>query len=224
MCSVLRSTAAILIVGLALLGSLSSSQSQGRDIDILTRHIDDLEIKQPNIILALSAIANEYGVPIGLEAARETGEPAREVDLRLKNATLREVLVALVKQDSRYGWTVTRGVVNVYPTRHHDPLLRDLLGTKLGGFSIGDNPTTYRLRHSILELAEIKSKLEKAKVTPFVVALTGADYEKVGKQFSLHTSDVTLQQLLNQIVREGEIKFWFLNRYGKDKEFLILNF
>jgi hypothetical protein len=105
-----------------------------------------------------------------------------------------------------------------------DDLLKDLLGTKIQSLRIGKNPTTYAVRNSIVSVPEIKSKLKAANVTPFIVGVSGVDFERMGDDFSLSVSDVTLQELLNRIVRQSGVKFWILNRYGEQNELLILNF
>jgi hypothetical protein len=198
---------------------------QIRKDEILKHHFDVVTITQPNIILALGGIANENGLPVGLEVAGTQPEnPEREINISLKNTTLQDVLNEIVKQDPRYRWTSNGGVIHVYPMTDRDPLLQDLLETNLSAFMATSDGTTYRLRSRILDLPEIKSKLEKAKVTPFTIALTGADYGKLGDGFSLRVANVTLQSLLDQIILRSAQKFWMLNRVGRSNEFLVLNF
>jgi len=216
---------ALSIVSIVLAGPHSNG-CQINETDVLDHRFDELSVKESSIVLALSRIATEYRVPIGLEvAAKQPETPGREITLNLENTTLRGVMNAIVKQDSRYRWTATGDVVYVYPIAGRDPLLRDLLATNLGEFAVERDCTSYRLRDRIPELPEIKGKLARAKVSPFVIAWRGADREKLGSDcFSLHVSDVTLHHLLDQIIKQSNQKFWMLNRYGKTYEYVILNF
>jgi hypothetical protein len=218
----LHRLSAVLIVTLI---ALACVPAQTRESEILDHHFDVVKIKQANLILALSTLANENGLPIGLEvAAARPNSLEREINLDLKNSTLRDVLNAMVRQDSRYAWTSRGGTIYVYPTIDRDPLLLDLLATSLREFTVVSDRTTYRLRARILDLPEIKVKLQEAKASPFVIALTGADYGKLGDDFSLHVSDVTLKSLLDQIILHSAQKFWVLNRVGESKEYVVLNF
>lgn len=216
----------LLALSIIALTSLISAHAQVRENDILDHYFDAVTISEPSITLALTGIANENGLPIGLEvAAAQPESPEKEINLTLKNSTLRDVLNEIVKQDPRYTWTSNRGVIYVYPASDRDPLLRDLLATHLSEFTVEKDCTSYRLKDRILELPEIKAKLARAKVSPFVIAWRGANHEKLGSDcFSLHVSDVTLHHLLDQIVKQSDQKFWMLNRYGKNNEFVILNF
>ena len=219
-----------LIGGRCLAGALALvcaqlCHAQGKETSILDERVKAITIREPTINLALSTIAREYHVPIGVEMAVKKKEQLdQEIAISLKDGTLRDLLNAVVKQDRTYNWKIVDEVVNVYPRDNHDPLLEDLLNTKIERFALGDNPTIYRIRNDIVELPEIRSKLEKARVTPHIVAYTGIDFERVGREFSMGVSNVTLQRLLNQIIRQSGVKFWILNRFGENNEWLILNF
>lgn len=217
--------AVLLALSIIALTTLISGHAQVRENDILDHHFDVVTIREPSIILALTGIANENGLPIGLEvAAAQPESPGREINLTLKNTILRDVLNEIVKQDPRYRWTSNRGVIYVYPATDRDPLLQDLLATNLSEFTVERDCTTYALRSRILELPEIKAKLERAKVSPFVIAWRGADHGKLGDGFSPKVANVTLKSLLDQIILRSAQKFWMLNRFGKTNEFLLLNF
>lgn len=212
----------------AVLLTLACAQlchGQGAGDDVLARRVKAFTLKEPNINLALSAIAREYRVPIGVEmAAKGKGYRDKEIDIAISDGTLRDVLNAVIEADPRYVWRTTDGVVNVYPKAERDELLKDLLETKVQNLSFGNNPTLYKIRNSIVELPEIKSKLERARVTPFIVAITGVAFERPGGGFSMSVSDLTLQEVLNHVIKQSEVKFWILNRFGDDNELLVLNF
>ena len=213
------------ILILLLLACVQQSHGQSKDSNILNRHIKDLTIRDQNINLALSRIAGDYHIPIGLEMVPgEGGAVEKNIKLDIKDSTCREILDAIVEQDDRYEWKLTDGVVNVYPKANRDAILQDVLATKVKRFSLDKNTSLYRARVNIVEVPEIKSKLKDHQITPFIVAFTGIDYQKLGNDFSMNVSDVTLQEILNQIIKQSATKYWIVNRYGENHEFLILNF
>ena len=215
----------LLALTIIALTSFISVRAQVRENEILDHHLHVVTIREPGLILALTGIANDNGLPIGLEvAAAQPESPGREINLTLENTTLRDVLNEIVKQDPRYRWISNRGVIYVYPATDRDPLLQDLLATNLSEFTVERDCTTYALRSRILELPEIKAKLARAKVSPFVIAWRGADRGKLGDGFSPKVANVTLKSLLDEIILRSPQKFWVLNRFGKDNEYVVLNF
>jgi|GEM_PF-4007907 hypothetical protein len=215
----------LLTIAIVVLTSLTSARSQTRESNTLDHHFDSVTIKEASIILALNGIANDNSLPIGLEvAAAQPESPEREINLTLKDTTLRTVLNEIIKQDSRYTWISDGGVIYFYAKLDRDPLLQDLLATNLGEFTIGGDRTTSQVRNRILELPEIKAKLERAKVSPLVIFWRGADHGKLEDGFSSQIANVTLKSLLDQIILHSTQKFWMLNRYGKSNEYVVLNF
>src|ERR1700758_868385 len=84
--------------------------------DVLDQRVKDLSLKQPTINLALSSIAREYGIPIGIEMeAKGRGPNKIGVDIFIADGTIRDVLNAITKQNPDYTWEANDGVVNFYP-------------------------------------------------------------------------------------------------------------
>lgn len=48
---------------------------------------------------------------------------------------MREILDSIIKQESDYKWEIRDGVVNIYPARAKDEILRTFLDTKIKNFS-----------------------------------------------------------------------------------------
>jgi hypothetical protein len=199
-------------------------QSQSTDNDILGQHVEQVTINEPSVLLALKTIANDYRIPIGFEGKTKDNplfDPPILVSIQY--GTLRDVLDAVLAQDKRYRWNTIDGVVNVYPEANRDEVLMGLLDTRIREFVLPKNPTLLGARSAIVELPEIKSELEKARMTaPLIVVYTG-HFRRL-KDFSMRESNVTLREILNKIVAGSQAKFWVLNRWGKDNEELILNF
>lgn len=83
----------------------------------------------------------------------------------------------------------------------------------------------FTLKGNILALPEVKAKLDQAQVTPSTSTFFGTgDRSEAGKGFTLRMSDATLREVLNQIIRTSETRFWVLNKSGEDEPTLVLNF
>src|ERR1051326_3075921 len=80
------------ILILLLLACVQQSHGQSKDSNILNRHIKDLTIRDQNINLALSRIAGDYHIPIGLEMVPgEGGAVEKNIKLDIKDSTCREI-------------------------------------------------------------------------------------------------------------------------------------
>lgn len=192
---------------------------------LLEQRIEHLVIKEQDIKTVLSGMAHDYGIPIGLELAPTKNKSDEQlITINVQNKTLREVLEIIIKQSPNYQWAVTGEVVNFYPKTNRDEFLEDLLKTRVGNFIIPVGMNRLRMREAITNIPEVKSKLEVAKVTPTHLGFTGADFRRVGEEFALNLSNVTLRDILNQIVCASDSKFWIVNRWGEHNEFLIVNF
>jgi len=161
-------------------------------------------------------------VPIGLEVARG-GTKSPEIYLNFRDANLRQVLDAIVAKDGRYEWTLHNGVVNVTPRADRDVLLRDILDTKVREFSIKKGTNSFDLRLALANLPEVKRKLEEADVTAKISAFTNADSQDL-KDLRLAITDTTFRDILNQIIKTSDLKYWIVNRDGAHGEYLILSF
>jgi hypothetical protein len=212
------------LVAVLVLGA-TDLRAQVSDQELLNTRIEQFEVKEQSINLVLAKIAYDYGVPIGLVMGPEKEKPVRKsITISLQDGRLKELLNAVTEQDSRYEWKVVEGVINVSPKVNRDPFLEDLLVTRIQHFYLDQDSNRYRLRNDIMDLGEIKVKLDREGVTPMVIAVTGVDFTKLGAKSSLSLTDVTLREILNQIIRKSETKYWVLNRYGPRHESITLNF
>jgi hypothetical protein len=201
------------------LGHAAGGQATAGRLD---RRVRDVRVEAENAAAALSQIAYDYNVPIGVEAASKGKWRAVRIDLR--EATLREVLDAVAAQDPRYEWREEGGVVNFTPTADRDELSADVLGTTVSHLSIEQGTSRASIKDKILELPAVKAKLEKAGVSAGFTGLLGRDYDKIGPGFTLQVSNVTVREVLNQIISTSEAKCWIVNRYGDKHENFVLNF
>src|SRR5687768_17619670 len=119
--SALNNIASLCLVALITLACALPCRGQGTEANPLEQRVEGLSLRERNINLALSAIAREYRIPIGIEmAARVKGRRDKEINVAIAQGTLRDVLNAIVAEDSRYTWVITDGAVNVYPKADRD--------------------------------------------------------------------------------------------------------
>src|SRR5215475_15802464 len=121
------------------------------DQGFLNMPIDNLELEASNIGLLLSEFAALKKVPIGLEVSpRNDLSETKTIRLQIKHGTLTDVLNSIVKQNPLYTWRVQDNVVNVLPVdANRDPLLRDVLETRLEKFSIKHGMSRFAIRQSL---------------------------------------------------------------------------
>ena len=195
-------------------------QSQVKEM--LHRRLEPLETQADSMHLILSKISADYDVPLGFEAATQGEEPILSV--MIQGRLLQDVLDDIVKKDPRYEWQIVDGVVNVRPKSQRDGLLASILETRVKVFEIPRETRLFQVRPEILKMPEVRALLEQSNVSVETDIKLGGEFVKFGKDFSLSRSNVTVREILNQIIRTSDIKYWVVNRYGKNKEFLVVNF
>jgi hypothetical protein len=210
------------IATLMFLASAQISFGHSPEKDLLEQPVRMLNVNAENIFSALSEIVSKCKVPIGFESALE-GNENLEVHINIRKGSLRDVLDAIVEQDYRYEWKLTDGVINIYPKVRRDDFLRDLLNTQVHQFNIMKGTSRFSIRVGITDLPEIKAKLEDKKISRDIAAWTNADYVEASPGFILSMSDATVREILNQIIKTSEAKFWALRRTGEGYQFLNLN-
>jgi hypothetical protein len=198
------------------------SLARAEQVDLMNIRVKRLTINAENIHLTLSRIANEYDIPIGLEVA-DQGSGKHPIKIHVKDAALRDVLNLIVRQDPRYEWAVTDGVVNVFPKRNRNSVLKDLLGTQVQSFRIEKGTSRFDVKVNMANLPEIRSFLERSNAAPWVAALSNRDYASLGPEFSLEMSNASLRMILNSIIGRGPTKYWIVSKPGNDNS-IIINF
>lgn len=218
------SKAAAVCALLLCLTRVAGSAAQNPGVRLLDSPLpNEFQIEDGSVVSVLAEAARASGVPVGLEGARDP-DAGPKVSVDIRGGTMRDALEAVVRQDTRYEWRVVDGVINVYPKAGRDDLLPSLLETPVRDFSIVEGTGRKVIQNRMVDLPEVKAKLEAAHVTPRFFVMSNLDVIPVGARFSLAVRDTTLRGLLNRIVRDSTAKFWVLRRDGADGENLILNF
>jgi hypothetical protein len=190
---------------------------------LLDEPVHNLSLKGNSITWILKEVSTRCRVPIGLERALSATDSS-EIKIDIKEGTIRDALDAVIQGDPRYDFRVVGGVINFSPKVQRDPFLADLLETRIKNFRIEKGTGLWDIRANISQLPEISAKLKGGDVLPVIVAFMSADFSEASPGFGMEVHDVTLRELLNNIVRTSDTKYWTIRRYGDRFHSLGLNF
>jgi hypothetical protein len=218
---------AFVVIMLIILTDIAGATqaSRGNSQDLLNMPIDNLELEAANIGLLLSEFSARKKVPIGLEVSPQDDlSQTNIIRLQIKRGTLADVLTSIVKQNPLYTWKIQDNVVNVLPVEaNRDPVLRDLLETRLEKFSIARGLSRFSLRQALSTTPAIKRILTQHQVVPDNQSFMSRDFVPLGPKYELEASNVSVSALLNQVVRESQTKYWIMLRYGTTRQYFVLN-
>lgn len=195
----------------------------GQSENMLDRKVEIVEIEAFDFSTTLPQIAKIFDIPIGFENS-ENDNSGKQI-IHLKNATLKEVLDLVITQSNpAYCWTISDdGVINVFPKENRDSFLEELLKVRIEKFSIENNVSNIQVRTKITNLPEIKSEMSKKNLRPLNLAFFSSEIRKTNK-FEISLENISLRELLNKIIKKSGSNFWVVSRYGKQREFLIIDF
>jgi hypothetical protein len=195
---------------------------QGSKNSLLSQRME-LHLRKATLMYALSTLAVDYRVPIGIEYS-PADKNEEKLDLDTKNGSLREILDAIVKQEPLYRWELVDGVVNFVPISGEDPFFETLLNTPISHYDPGKWTIKFQLRDAIENTPEVKKLLESKNVEL-------AKYRDYAYKPSIYTpkdppdlrmSNTTVRQILNRIVKVSEHKRWAIGwRQGEKNVFSI---
>lgn len=187
--------------------------------DLLDRPVGPLNIRGETIDKILETISALYKIPMGIELADSLKSVEREIDVHLPEMVLKSYLDFLVMEDPRYGWKLEGQVIHFSPVKDRDNLLATLLDTKLSRVSFSSETRLSDIKYEILNLPEIKAKLDKAHVEPLIFEM-GIPSNKLG--VSLEHSNLTLRDLLARVTLRTTRRFWVLLRWGDNNKNIVL--
>jgi len=153
--------------------------------------------------MLLAAMADAYGVTIGLEFDTQ---PANRVGISVSEATLTDVMNAIVQSTKKYQWRQTGGFVDFWPLAGSNPLL----DTRISSFNVKDI-TPSEAFDQLLNLPEVR-----ANMTALNLKRQAPDVS-LGKpsstRFSVNLEGVSLREALNRIAQESHLELWIFRNY-----------
>jgi len=191
---------------------------------LVDESVVEVNIQESNIHLALSKLSDQYKLPIGLEVAADDDLlKERNVSVRVKAGTVKDVLDAVASECPDYTWELKEDVINVFPKRpNRDPVLENILAVKLKAFAIEKGTARIEFTKDVLSSHELSSLLEANRLNVEYEIFSKHDIGSLGRRFSVNVSDVTVRSLLNRVIKRSETKYWLLNRYGENRQYLLL--
>jgi len=203
----------------------SESVATGRGQSLLDLPVGNLSLEEANVPLLLSRIAYKYDVPIGVEVSRDDDLlNGTKVILQMNSGTLRDALDAVISQNPLYTWNMTDDVINVVPRAlSRDLFLKALLETRFQNFSIERGEPRIHIRESLTTRPELRRLLKASGVRAVNETFISRDSRPLDRDFSLDVSNLTVRTILNRVIKDSKARYWIVNRYGKNRRYLLLN-
>ena len=188
--------------------------------------VTDLRLEAKNINQTLAEVAYKYNVPISLEAAiDEDFLKSKRVAVQVTKGKIADVLNSIVKQKPAYTWEVTETSIRVFPkSDFRDPLLQTLLELRIARFVLPKRAAKLTFRQILSDRPELKSLLASYGVSSSVEAFSPYDIAPFGGDLSLDVENATVRSILDSIITDSPIKYWFINRNGVNRQDLVINF
>lgn len=131
------------------------------------------------------------------------------ISFEIKNADTEEIFDAIVRAKPSYVWEKQNDVVRFFPKNNQSKILENLLDTKIAKFTIEPNSTANDTAAKILDLTEIKDVLSKSN-TNYLADQNREGNKALNVISSLKFNDLTLRELLDNVVKTSRAKFWSL--------------
>lgn len=210
------------VVGMVFLfisGSLSAAQQvppkevNERQPLTANQQLEDVRIRGESVARLLAQLSIWYDVPIGLEVVMNSPSLST-LRMNFKRATIQEVLTQFVAEHPEYAWEIREGVVNVFPKEgRRDPILQQILSTEIRMFSTKENSVTWDVENALLATPELKPLMDAYALNTLGFAFSGFYFPVIGRKYKLDVSNMTVQSILNKLVRESPTaRFWSIYR------------
>jgi hypothetical protein len=163
----------------------------------------------------LQHLAVEFGITIGFEADHR--QPRPRVKFELREATLQNVLDAIVRAQPAYQWRQEGGFVDVYPLKGGSPLL----DTVIGHFQVSA-ANWAEASDALLSLPEVQASVSANRLgrREAVRGATG----RSGDVFSLYVENVPVRRALHEIAKRSGSHLWVFRQYAdREKSFSLGN-
>jgi hypothetical protein len=185
----------------------NSPEARLRDQQTSAPKIESLRVIKydGNLAYLLPHLAEGFGVTIGFET--EPKHPNPRVSLNLLDASLADVLDAIVKAAPTYRWHERNGYIEVLPVGATSPLL----DTMIRAFRVSDVDQSEAVSR-LLSQADVQANLRAMGLTRKVTG--GASIQPTSKKFSMSLDGVTMREALARIANESGGRFWIFQTLG----------
>jgi len=156
-----------------------------------------------DMTMLLAALPNAYGVTVGLELDTQGSQ---RVALSLMDATVTDVMNAIVQSSKKYQWRQIGAVVDIWPLPGSNPLLE----TRISSFNVKDVSASQAF-DQLMNLPEVQ-----ASMTALNLKRRAPDASRgtpSSAKFSVNLEGVSLREALNRIVHESRNEIWVFRNY-----------
>ena len=153
--------------------------------------------------MILAALPNTYGVTVGLELDTQR---YHRVSLSLLDATVTDVMNAIVQSSKKYQWRQTGEFVDVWPITGGNPLLE----TRISSFNVKDLSQSEAF-DQLLNLPEVQASMTALNLKRR--APDGSPGKLSSSKFSVNLEGMSLREALNKIARESRMEIWIFRNY-----------
>lgn len=217
-----RSCFTILLIPLTLICAMNLS-AQDETCNLLNKKIT-MQISEGTFVYVLATLAQDYEISIGWEkSSKHLDEP--KININVKEKNLREVLDLLVAQEPEYKWELTNEVLNFTPSRNRDEFVSAFLNLHIDQIKHPKENTEDSLIDNILALPEV-ILLMKSKRIKYAEYMSEPSSQPMfsKEQADLTTSDTTIRNFFNKVIRDSDRKTWVVEMVGKNKDKLLISF
>ena len=156
-----------------------------------------------DISMILAALPNAYGVTVGLELDTQR---YHHVGLSLLDATVTDVMNAIVQSSKKYQWRQTGGFVDVWPSAGSNPLLE----TRISSLNVKDL-TPSEAFDQLLNLPEVQATMTGMNLKRRALDVSPKNLSS--SRLTVNLRAVTLREALNKIAQESHIDIWIFRNY-----------
>jgi hypothetical protein len=167
-----------------------------------------------DMLALLTQLPGAYDVTLGFEI--DVLEPRSYIVFGVRDATIDDLMDAIVKANPRYRWRRSESAIEVYPNQRGHSLLE----TKISSFRVTD-VTAIEALHQLLAAPAIQSAMTSSQLQ----LASSENLEKnLGKRFSMDLKDESLREALNRIATDSGLRFWVFQTSGPRREFVSIRF
>jgi hypothetical protein len=161
----------------------------------------------------LSHLAQTFDVTIGFEV-----DPRRQksvININLSDATLGDILNAVVRSAPEYRWSNQEGSVAVSPKEAACPLLN----SGVHDFRF-DGTGWAQASRALTNLPALRARIASMGLS--LNDTVEAAASKDASSYSLNVDGVTVRRALDEMARQSGSKFWVFRRHGQDYQFFSI--
>lgn len=151
----------------------------------------------------LAALPNTFGVTVGIELDTQR---YHRVALSLEDATVTDIMNALVQASKKYQWRQAGGFVDVWPVAGGNALLE----TRISSFNVKDLSASEAF-DQLLNLPEVQANMAVLNLKRRAPEV--APEKRSSSRFSVNLEGVSLREALNQIAQQSHLEIWIFRNY-----------